>query len=109
MIDLGDLIARGVTGAHVAFDLHGSPLEIGSLPDEPALLLARPVTDAVKEVEADRVVSSKDRSEMVQVEGFALGPDVLRKVGPRFLDAEQLIEAVRSAGFSWVLLEPNED
>jgi hypothetical protein len=108
MIDLGELIAQGMAGTHVAFDIDGLPLEFGSFPDEPALLLARPITDAVKEVDGARVVSSIDRSGMVQVQGFALGPEVMRELGARRLDPDQLIEAVRSEGFAWTLLELEE-
>jgi hypothetical protein len=104
VIDLSDLIAGADTRSHVAFDIHGRPLEIDDVPDEPALLLSRPVTDAVKQVDDDRVIGSVDRSSLIEIQGFALGLAVLNELGPIRADAQELIEAVRSAGFEWVLL-----
>jgi hypothetical protein len=41
---------------------------------------------------------------LIEIQGFALGLAVLNELGPIRADAQELIEAVRSAGFEWVLL-----
>ncbi len=105
MIDLGALIGDLESGTHVVFDYGGRPMETRPLPEDPAVLLSRPVTDAVKQVDDNRVGSSMDRDGLLWAEGFALGPEVVRVLGPRQFATGALIEAVRAAGFEWTVID----
>lgn len=85
----------------VAFDQHGNPLEI-EIPGDigPAALLVSPVTEAVKRVEGDNVVSL-DRDQMWLVEAIVLNRVVLRRLEDQEMTAEDLLTAVREKGYSW--------
>ncbi len=105
VIDLGALVGDAGEGKHVVFDETGRRMENRPLPDEPALLLSRPVTDAVKQADGDRLGPSLDREGLVWVEGFALKPDLLRALGRRQVTANELIEAVRAVGLVWTVID----
>jgi hypothetical protein len=87
----------------LAIDHRGRPLDIDGLPEElrvPGLLVS-PVAEAVKRVEAGRLVADLDRDSMWAVQGFVLGMSVLDGLGNADYSAEELIRAVSSAGFDW--------
>lgn len=90
-------------GDWVAFDSHGEvvdyvvPKDIG-----PATLSVSPMTDAMKQVdEADRVVGSVDKNSVWSVDAIVLNSIVLKRLPDATFTAEDLIEAVRDAGFAW--------
>ena len=105
VIDLGALVGGGGDESHVVFDHTGQRMQSRPLPDDPALLLSRPVTDAVKQADGDRIGPSLDREGLVWVEGFALKPDALRALGRRRITADELIEAVRAVGLEWTVID----
>jgi hypothetical protein len=67
----------------------------------PALLIAAPVTEAVKAVAGGVIHESLNRDTLWSVEGFVLGPEVVRALGDDVITAGELIAAVTSAGFDW--------
>jgi hypothetical protein len=70
----------------------------------PAVLIALPVTDAVKVVAGGLVLDSLDRDTLWSVEGFQLGPQVLSAVDHGRFTAQDLIDAVVEAGFEWQVI-----
>ena len=94
-------LAGNLRGSWVAFDKHGDPLEI-EIPRDvgPAALLVSPVTDAVKRMDGD-TVESLDRDQMWLVEAIVLNIVVLRRLGDLEATPEELVSAVREAGYSW--------
>ena len=102
MISIAALRQR-IEGDWVAFDKHGNkvaydvPKDIG-----PATMSVSPVVDAIKRIdEADRVVESVPRESLWEVDAIVLNSVVLGRLDDRVLTAEELIEAVREAGFVW--------
>jgi hypothetical protein len=95
------IVAAAMTGDRVAFDNHGTVLEIPLPGAGPAILLVSEVTDAVKRVVGDRVVASVDRREAWMVEGMVLHRQVLDRLDGETLSTVDLLEAVRAAGFAW--------
>lgn len=85
----------------MAFDKHGNPLEI-EIPGDigPAALLVAAAVDAVKRLDGD-TVESLDRDQMWLVEAIVLNRVVLRRLGDLEVTAEDLLIAVRDAGYSW--------
>jgi hypothetical protein len=94
-------LAGSLRGNWVAFDKHGNPLEI-DIPGDigPAALLVSSVTDAVKRLEGD-TVKSLDRDQMWLVEAMVLNRVVLSRLGDLEATPEDLLSAVREAGYSW--------
>lgn len=102
MISTEKLTSR-LDGDWVAFDKHGEVVDyvvadhIG-----PAILLVSPVTDALKRVDdAERVVDSIDRGSVWMVDVIVLNSTVLSALPHKELSAEELIDSVREAGFTW--------
>jgi hypothetical protein len=61
-----------------------------------------PVTDALKEVDdAGLVVGSTDKNTVWSVDAIVLNSIVLRRLPEETYGPEDLIEAVRGAGFAW--------
>ena len=96
-------LRRHMVGDWVAFDKRGTvvdyvvPKDIG-----PATLSVSAVTDALKEVdEGDRVVRSVDKNSVWSVDAIVLNSVVLRRLPEQTYTAEELIVAVREAGFAW--------
>lgn len=102
MISIERLRAQ-LEGDWVAFDKQGRvvdyvvPKDIG-----PATMSVSPVTDALKRIdEADRVSGSVDKNSVWAVDAIVLNSIVLRRLADETYTAEDLIEAVRDAGFTW--------
>ncbi len=107
MIDLGALVEQVADGAtHIAFDSAGA-LVFDTAPPKGdfALLLVRPVVDAVKEIDDARVRASVDREGLWLVEGFSVDRKVIEAVGPRLITPDELIAAVEDAGFEWRVVD----
>lgn len=94
-------LAASLRGNWVAFDKHGIPVEV-DIPGDigPAALLVSPVTDAVKRLDGD-TVESLDRDQIWLVEAIVLNSVVLRRLGDLEATPEELLSAVRGAGYSW--------
>ena len=87
----------------ILVDTAGVPYQVERLPDDaipPALVVAK-VTEAVKEIEGERVVGYLNRDAMWVVEGFLLSGDVVSILPDGVDSAASLIEAVTRAGFQW--------
>ena len=98
-----ETLRQQLVGDWVAFDKHGTVVDY-SVPHDigPATLSVSPVTDALKKVdEADRVAGSVDKNAVWSVDAIVLNSIVLRRLTNDAYDAEELIQAVRDAGFSW--------
>lgn len=92
-----------IEGEWVAFDKHGRVVQF-AVPEDfaPATLSVSPVTDALKRVdEADRVVGSVDKGSVWMVDVILLSSTVLGRLPDDVFTAEELLEAVREAGFVW--------
>ena len=94
-------LAAHLRGSWVVFDKQGDPLEI-EIPRDigPAALLVSPVTEAVKRLDDD-TVESLDRDQMWLVDAIVLNIVVLRRLGDLEATPEELLSAVREAGYSW--------
>jgi len=64
-------------------------------------LLVRAVTEAVKQLEAGRLIDDLDRDMMWAIEGFILDKGVLEALPHGVYSGEQFIGAVVDAGFTW--------
>jgi len=87
----------------VVVDHNGEPMDRLGLPDElpvPGLLVS-PVYEAVKQVDAGRLIADLDRDSLWAVTGFVLDITVLDALGEGTYSAADLIGAVTSAGFDW--------
>ena len=103
MIDLQTM--RQMAAAHpvVVVDHNGEPMDRQGLPDElpvPGLLVST-VNEAVKQVDAGRLIADLDRDSLWAVAGFVLDITVLDALGEGTYSAADLIGAVTSAGFDW--------
>ena len=103
MIDFQTM--RQMAAAHpvVVVDHNGEPMDRQGLPDElpvPGLLVS-PVNEAVKQVDAGRLIADLDRDSLWAVGGFVLDMTVLDALGEGTYSASELISAVTSAGFDW--------
>jgi hypothetical protein len=87
----------------VIVDHNGEPIEREGLPDELPIpgLLVSPVSEAVKQVEAGRLIADLDRDSLWEVDGFVLDITVIAALGEATFSAAELIGAVISAGFDW--------
>ena len=97
-----ETLREALVGDRVAFDKHGTVLEL-EIADEagPALLLVSEVTDAVKRLEDDRVVGSVDRGQLWAVDVIVLDRSVLDQLGTGSMRPEEVVEAVSAAGYAW--------
>jgi 2-C-methyl-D-erythritol 4-phosphate cytidylyltransferase len=68
---------------------------------DPAVLIASPVTDAVKVVSGGLVQDSLDREALWSIEGFQLQREVLLALDNSVTSPQSLIEQVIEAGFQW--------
>lgn len=90
----GDWVAFDKQGHLVDYDV---PNDVG-----PATMSVSPITDALKEVDdADRVVGAVDKNSVWSVDAIVLNTIVLRRLPDETYTAEELIRAVRDAGFAW--------
>ena len=103
MLDSQTLRRMAATDRVVVVDHNGEPMHRDGLPDElpvPGLLVS-PVAEAVKQVEAGRLVADLDRDSLWVVRGFILDSTVLDALGEGSYSVEELIGAVKSAGLVW--------
>lgn len=94
----------------VIFDKHGDVVQ-RVIPEDsgPAALLVSPVTDAIKLVGDDGLIEeSLDRDGMWSVDAIALSRAVLERLDDRDMSVEDLLVAVREAGFQWQV-SPSDD
>lgn len=102
VISLADL--RGVIdGKWIAVDMKGDPVDY-KVPRDigPATLSVSPVTDALKIVDsAGNLTGSVDKDSCWFVDAIVLNVIVLDRLPDGSYTAENLIEEVRRAGFSW--------
>lgn len=91
----------GLVGDRVVIDRHGNQLDI-EVPAGlgPAALLVTSLTDAVKRVESG-AVESLDRDQLWVVDAIVLSGVVVQDLEVGELSAEDLLAAVRDAGYSW--------
>ena len=91
-----------LVGDRVVFDKDGVVLDM-AVSDlvGPATFLVSAITDAVKRVEADRVVGSVPRDDMWLVDAIVLDRQVLDTLGDVSLSTAELVEAVGAAGYGW--------
>jgi hypothetical protein len=92
----------------IVVDTTGAPYAVDELPGDiaaPALLVGR-VSEAVKEVEEDRVVGYLNRDALWAVEGFVLSNEVVSILPEEVESATTLIELVTGAGFAWSAVLP---
>ncbi len=84
-------------------DVDGRPLDTDRLPEDLPVpgLLVRALTEAVKQVEAGRLINDLDRDAMWAIEGFILDKDLLEGLPDGVYSGEQFIEVVVDAGFTW--------
>jgi len=87
----------------VVVDITGEPMDREGLPDQLPIpgLLVSPVAEAVKQVEAERLIADLDRDSLWAVRGFVLDGTVLDALGEGSYSVEQLIGAVKTAGLDW--------
>jgi hypothetical protein len=103
VIDSRTLRALAATAPLVIVDHKGEPMDRGTLPDQlpvPGLLVSA-VTEAVKQVEAGRLIADLDRDSLWAVGGFVLDTTVIAALGEGTYSAGELMGAVTSAGFAW--------
>ena len=109
MIDIAALRKLVESGElPVVIDAAGVLVEDSRIKESgPALLIAVPVTDAVKVVDGGLVHESVDRDTLWSVEKFVLGPEVVMALDESVTTPGELIEAVISAGFEWRVINPS--
>ncbi len=92
---------------HVDVDHRGVLADLGELDAEgPAILIAVPVTDAVKVVAEGVVLGSFDKDALWSIQGFRLGSEVILELDDSVSDPQSLIDAVTEAGFQWRVVNP---
>ena len=100
MISIAELRGQVVDG-RVAFDETGAVVDVPCPADAgPAVLVVSEMTDALKTVEEDRITGSVDRSQVWSVDAIVLAGEVLDRLDDE-MPVEDLIEAVRKAGYRW--------
>jgi hypothetical protein len=109
VIDIPALRTRIEAGAsRVVVDASGELLDqTGASESGPALLIAAPLTDAVKVVVGGLVHESLDRDALWSIAGFVLGREVVLALGDDVTTPAGLIEAVTGAGFEWQVISPS--
>lgn len=98
VISIADLIERADDG-RVVFDKTGATVDIDP-PDGSAVLIVSEMTDALKTVDTRLISGSVDRGQVWVVDAIALDVEVLDRLDGT-MPIEDLIEAVRVAGFDW--------
>lgn len=92
-------------GVRVVVDGNGEIVDRDELSDfGPAVLIASPVTDAVKVVDAGLVQGSLDRDALWAIQGFVLSREVLLALDDDLIHPGELISAVTRAGFEWQVI-----
>jgi hypothetical protein len=100
VISTGRLVEL-LDGDWVAFDREGEPVDVAIPADVgPAALLVTPVTDAVKRLDGDEVVSL-DREGMWAVEAIVLNKVIVRRLDDMEVTAEELLDLVPEMGYTW--------
>jgi hypothetical protein len=94
--DVGDS-----SGDWLVVDAVGDPAPWPTGEGPLARLIVDDVTDAVKDIDEDRVVASRDREELWALRGFVVHREVLKVVGRGEYTPHDLIDAVTGAGFTW--------
>lgn len=109
MIDISALRKLIEAGeSYVIFDARGNILDRRELAEVGrAVLIATPLTDAVKLVVGGLVQDSLDRDTLWSIEGFGLGREVMLAVDESVATPEALIDAVTRAGFEWQVISPS--
>lgn len=74
-----------------------------SVPWGDAVVVTSPITDALKEIERDRVGASVDRDNVLAAVGFALSRQVLLALGDRIISPTGLYAEVAALGYEWVV------
>lgn len=90
----------------ILVDVTGAPRDATRLPGDagvPGLLVAM-VTEAVKQVEGNRVTASLDRDEMWAVEGFLLDAALIAALPDDLGSPTGLLDAVAEAGVRWTVI-----
>lgn len=103
VVSYAQLAERAASGSGwVVIDPKGRVMDV-SVPSQggPATLLVAPVTDALKELSAGRVVGSLDRDQFWEVAAFALSHDTLTRLEGDYTSATDLYQAVVAAGLDW--------
>jgi hypothetical protein len=103
VIDSRTLRRLAETAPLVIVDHNGERMDRERLPDDLPIpgLLVSPVNEAIKQVEAGRLIADLDRDSLWAVGGFVLDISVLDTLGEGTHSAAELIDAVTSAGFDW--------
>ena len=96
---LGELDRVAVTTGGTVVDVPVPP-DVG-----PAVMVVKPVTDALKFGESGRLVASVDRDRTWAVHAFVLHRDVLGKLQSEQLTARELKAEVERLGIVWDVLE----
>lgn len=91
-------------GERAIFDNRGRRAR-GTLPEAPAVLVAKRVTDAVKSADRGFITGGLDRDELWAVEGFALSGEVVEALGADEIDPADLVERVGELGYDWLVFE----
>ena len=103
VIDLAlmrDLVEGGAD--RIVFDTDGEAIEAeDSSAVGPAVLLVDEVTDAVKQVEGDRIIGSLDRKNLWAIRRFELDREVVLDLDTGTVGPEELVEVVKAAGYRW--------
>lgn len=100
MISIAELREQ-VVDDRVVFDKTGAPVDVPCPAGAgPAMLVVSEMTDALKIVEEGHITGSVDRSQVWLVDAIVLAEEVLDTLDDEVL-AEDLIEAVRKAGYEW--------
>jgi hypothetical protein len=90
----------------VVFEADSSvPLAVPAGGIAPAVLFVDKVTDAVKDVDGGRVVGSRDRDGLWQVGRIELDRELVISLPSGSLDLGGVVEGVRSAGYTWRVVE----
>jgi hypothetical protein len=90
------------SGDPSVFDASGSPLAVDpTLLKGPASLLVRPVTDALKVVEAGLVSGVADRAGVGAVAGLSLARGVVDRLGDGDFTLDGLMRRVVELGHGW--------
>ena len=103
MIDIQTMRQMAAAQQVVVVDHNGEPVDRLRLPDElpvPGLLVST-MNEAVKQVDAGRLIADLDRDSLWAVAGFVLDITVLDALGEGAYSAADLIGAVTAAGFDW--------
>lgn len=99
------LLAR--SGDPLAFDTAGEPAEAPSAAGA-AVLVAAPVTDALKAVSDGLITGSIDRRTVAAVVSFSVSREILERLSGRTFSASEFVEAVVALGVEWAMAVQEE-